>query len=98
MGKSIQPCPTVSEIYKGPENSNMACRVGMAKAENVDKRIAHWKETEGYTHSRRLHKGLSYDDATKREHEEAEKKECVYSAGGQRDEDHDWCVYHLWTH
>lgn len=69
----------------------------MAKAGNVDKRIALWKAKKGYTHSTRICECLSYDDATRLEREKARRTECDYSAGGRRDEDRDWCVYHLWT-
>ena len=68
----------------------------MAKADNVDERIAYWKRTEGYTHSRILHSGLSYDGATRLEREEAQRRSCRSNPGGQRDSERDWCVYHLW--
>ena len=74
----------------------MACRVGMAKAANVQDRIDHWKSVEGYRYHEILASGLSYSQATDREADEAKARGCRSSAGGPSDSDHDWMVYHLW--
>ena len=68
----------------------------MAKKANVQARIDHWKQKEGHTHSRILHEGLTYDQATRKEREEGEAKSCTYKSGGECDSDHDWSVYHVW--
>lgn len=73
----------------------MSCRVGMAKMRNVPERIYYWQATEGYTNSELLHQGLTYDDATRLEREEAKKRGCLSNSGGGRDYARDWCVYHL---
>ena len=74
----------------------MACRIGMAKQDNVQERIDHWKNKEGHTHSKILHENKSYDRATELEKEEAEDRGCRYYGGGRRDNDYDWSVYHVW--
>ena len=74
----------------------MACRVGMAKAANVQERIAYWKAAEGHTSSRILHQNKTYGQATELERQEAQARGCVYHAGGEKDYARDWCVYHVW--
>lgn len=74
----------------------MGCRVGMAKAANVQDRIDHWKSEEGYTFDEILATGLSYYAATAREKDEATSRGCKYGSGGPSDSDYDWSVYHLW--
>ena len=74
----------------------MDCRIGMAKKANARGRIDHWKKKEGHTDDEILHENKSYDEATELEKEEAEARGCVYHAGGDRDNDDDWCVYHVW--
>ena len=74
----------------------MACRVGMAKAVNLQDRIDYWKQEEGHTHSETLHKWKSYDKATALEKSEAKQQGCKNNPGGPRDRAQDWCVYHVW--
>ena len=59
-------------------------------------RIKHWKKKEGHTHGEVLAESLTYDQATVREREEAEKRNCTQSPGGQRDDSREWAVYHVW--
>ena len=74
----------------------MACRIGMSK--NPEKRIEYWK-TKGYTHSKILAEGLTYDEAQEIEKKEAEERDCDYSPGGDPGENRYkkvWSVYHVW--
>ena len=72
----------------------MACRVGMST--NPDERIKYWKAVEGHTHSRILARGMTYENAIKREKEEAQKRGCRYQQGGQPVSGRAWSIYHLW--
>ena len=74
----------------------MSCRIGMAKAANVQERINHWKEVEGHTGSQILHRGKTYGQATELEQTEAKARGCKNNPGGPRDSARDWCVYHVW--
>ena len=78
------------------EDETMACRVGMAKAANVQERIEYWKRHEGHPYSQILHRNKTYDEATRLEQVEARQRKCRSSAGGPRDHARDWCVYHVW--
>lgn len=72
----------------------MSCRVGMSTDPN--ERIEHWMEEEGHTNSEILHFGLTYDEATILESEEAKKRGCRQSPGGKYVEGAYWSVYHVW--
>ena len=72
----------------------MACRVGMST--NPSERIQHWKNEEGHTHHQILASGLTYDEALKRERNEAQTRNCRQSSGGQRVSGRVWSVYHVW--
>ena len=71
----------------------MACRVGMST--DPEKRIKYWKDKEGHTHSKILASGLTYDEALKREEEEALARGCCQSGRGPRVPG-EWSVYHIW--
>ena len=75
----------------------MSCRIGMAKAANVQERIEHWKKKEGCTKDEILHRRKTYDEATELEEYEATIRDCKNKAGGIRDDDRDWCVYHVYN-
>ncbi len=72
----------------------MGCRVGMSKYPY--KRIEEWKEEEGHTGGEVLATGLTYDEATQLERDEALKRGCCQSEGGPRDSNSNWAVYHVW--
>ena len=88
--------PDDQESNMGLEDEIMACRVGMAKAANVQERIEYWKRHEGHPYSQILHRNKTYDEATRLEQVEARQRKCRSSAGGPRDHARDWCVYHVW--
>lgn len=69
----------------------MACRVGMSKT--PCERIDHWKRTEGHTTGHVIEDNLTYDAALAMEKSEAEKRDCYYHPGGERDSTSDWAVY-----
>ena len=71
----------------------MACRVGMST--NPQERIDYWKEKEGHTYSRILASRLTYDQALKREKQEAEDRGCRYHGGGQHVDGRVWSVYYV---
>ena len=75
----------------------MSCRIGMAKAANVQDRIKHWKKEEGYTKDEILHRRKTYNEATELEEDEAAIRGCKNKAGGVKDKDRDWCVYHVYN-
>lgn len=72
----------------------MSCRVGMSSMPEA--RIKHWKKEEGYTHSKILARGLTYDQALKRERKEAAARGCKSSGGGERKSRRVYSVYYLW--
>lgn len=72
----------------------MACRVGSST--NPQERIDHWKRAEGYTQSRILASGLTYEQAQKAERQEAAASGCTASGGGARVPGAVWSVYMVW--
>lgn len=72
----------------------MGCRVGMSTT--PQERIDHWKRKEGHTHGKILHENLTYRQATAKEKEEAEKRNCKYHPGGAENGQRNWSVYYLW--
>ena len=72
----------------------MGCRVGMST--DPEERIAHWKAKEGHTGGKVLARGLDYDEAQRREEQEAKRCGCVQCPGGPRNGLRNWCVYHVW--
>ena len=63
---------------------------------NPQKRIDDWKKEEGHTDGKILASGLTYEEALKREKEEAEERNCRQSGGGERVAGNVWSVYHVW--
>ena len=63
---------------------------------NPEERIRYWKAKEGHTGSQILARGLTYDQAIKREKKEAEERRCKYGPGGEYKSGPVWSVYHLW--
>ena len=63
---------------------------------DLQERIAHWKEKEGYTHSKILYRKLLYKEALELEKEEAVRRGCRYHGGGERVPGRVWSVYYLY--
>ena len=72
----------------------MGCRVGMSTTPR--ERIEYWMKKEGHKSGAILVSDLSYDEAQKRESEEATKRGCYSKPGGERNGKCNWSVYHLW--
>ena len=72
----------------------MACRIGMST--NPKERIEHWKRVEGHTGGEILHSGLTYDEATVKERDEAQSRRCAHQGGGERKPGAVYSVYHVW--
>ena len=72
----------------------MACRIGMST--NPAERIQYWKNQEGHTGSQILASGLTYAQAQARETDEARRRGCRASGGGQYVAGNVWSVYHVW--
>ena len=71
----------------------MGCRIGMSTTPLS--RIAYWKRMEGHTYSKILARGLTFDQATRREKREAGKRGCFHRSGGKDDGSSDWSVYYV---
>ena len=72
----------------------MACRVGMST--DPRERIRLWLGEEGHEGAEILASGLTYDQAAQREEQEARARGCRRSPGGQRNNQANWSVYHVW--
>lgn len=72
----------------------MGCRVGMSTT--PEERINDWKREEGHTHGEILARGLTYEEAQRREEVEARNRGCTRHPGGGRQPGPVWSVYHVW--
>ena len=72
----------------------MSCRIGMST--NPWERVRYWKNN-GYCSDQILARGLTYDEALKREEDEAKKcgSHCVQEPGGLRKSGSDYFVYRV---
>ncbi len=74
----------------------MACRIGISKYPHT--RMQEWKDAEGHTYGKVLAENLTYDQAHKREREEATARSCHYAPGGDPGDDRNrkvWAVYYV---
>ena len=71
----------------------MGCRVGMST--DPHERIQHWKDEEGHTCSMILASGLTYEEALKRERDEAVARSCYHHGGGGYVSGGFWSVYYV---
>ena len=62
---------------------------------NPAERIQHWKSREGHTGSQILANGLTCAQAQARETDEAQRRDCRASGGGQYVPGNVWSVYHV---
>ena len=72
----------------------MTCRIGMSST--PQERINHWKNN-GYSSGRILANGLTYDEAQRREEDEARKcgSSCIQEPGGPRLSGRVYSVYRV---